>query len=48
MIGQQALWTEQSDPCNLDSIVWPRAAASAEVGVNEPNLCYMTLIYPVY
>jgi len=29
--GQQLLWTEQSDPSNLDSIVWPRAAASAEV-----------------
>ncbi|CAL1713569.1 unnamed protein product [Somion occarium] len=29
--GQQLLWTEQSDPSNLDSIVWPRAASSAEV-----------------
>lgn len=29
--GQQLLWTEQSSPENLDSIVWPRAAASAEV-----------------
>ncbi|EJC97794.1 beta-hexosaminidase [Fomitiporia mediterranea MF3/22] len=29
--GQQLLWTEQSAPQNLDSIVWPRAAASAEV-----------------
>lgn len=29
--GQQLLWTEQSSPTNLDSIVWPRAAASAEV-----------------
>ncbi|KAF8262397.1 N-acetylhexosaminidase [Lactarius quietus] len=29
--GQQLLWTEQSGPENLDSIVWPRAAASAEV-----------------
>ncbi|KAH9953189.1 N-acetylhexosaminidase [Russula dissimulans] len=29
--GQQLLWTEQSGPQNLDSIVWPRAAASAEV-----------------
>ena len=25
------LWTEQSSPQNLDPIVWPRAAASAEV-----------------
>ncbi|KAH9983700.1 N-acetylhexosaminidase [Russula compacta] len=29
--GQQLLWTEQSGPQNLDPIVWPRAAASAEV-----------------
>ncbi|CAE6464182.1 unnamed protein product [Rhizoctonia solani] len=31
MGGQSLLWTEQSDPSNLDPIVWPRAAASAEV-----------------
>ena len=29
--GQQLLWTEQSDPQNHDSIVWPHAAASTEV-----------------
>jgi hexosaminidase len=29
--GQQLLWTEQSGTQNLDPIVWPRAAASAEV-----------------
>ncbi|KJA23996.1 glycoside hydrolase family 20 protein [Hypholoma sublateritium FD-334 SS-4] len=29
--GQQLLWAEQSGPENLDSIAWPRAAASAEV-----------------
>ncbi|KZP19300.1 glycoside hydrolase family 20 protein [Athelia psychrophila] len=29
--GQQLLWTEQSSAENLDSIVWPRAAASAEI-----------------
>ncbi|KAI0049438.1 glycoside hydrolase family 20 protein [Auriscalpium vulgare] len=29
--GQHLLWTEQSSPANLDSITWPRAAASAEV-----------------
>ena len=29
--GQHLLWTEQSGPSNLDSIVWPRAAASAEL-----------------
>ncbi|KZT74571.1 glycoside hydrolase family 20 protein [Daedalea quercina L-15889] len=31
MGGQQLLWTEQSGPDNLDPIIWPRAAASAEV-----------------
>jgi hypothetical protein len=31
LVGQQLLWTEQSSPENLDSIVWPRAASSAEV-----------------
>ncbi|GJJ15520.1 hypothetical protein Clacol_009798 [Clathrus columnatus] len=30
-LGEQLLWTEQSGPENLDPIVWPRAAASAEV-----------------
>ncbi|EMD39630.1 glycoside hydrolase family 20 protein [Gelatoporia subvermispora B] len=29
--GEQLLWTEQSSPANLDPIVWPRAASSAEV-----------------
>jgi len=29
--GEQLLWTEQSGPGNLDSIVWPRAAVSAEI-----------------
>jgi hexosaminidase len=29
--GESLLWTEQSGPENLDSIVWPRAAAAAEV-----------------
>ncbi|KAI0793019.1 N-acetylhexosaminidase [Irpex lacteus] len=29
--GEQVLWSEQSGPENLDSIIWPRAAASAEV-----------------
>ncbi|KII91043.1 glycoside hydrolase family 20 protein [Plicaturopsis crispa FD-325 SS-3] len=29
--GMQPLWTEQSGPENLDSIVWPRAASSAEI-----------------
>ncbi|KAF8315602.1 N-acetylhexosaminidase [Clavulina sp. PMI_390] len=29
--GQHLLWSEQSGPDNLDPIVWPRAAASAEI-----------------
>ncbi|KAL0570964.1 Glucosamine-6-phosphate isomerase (Glucosamine-6-phosphate deaminase) (GNPDA) (GlcN6P deaminase) [Marasmius crinis-equi] len=29
--GQQLLWTEQSGPENLDIMLWPRAASSAEV-----------------
>jgi len=29
--GQTALWTEQSGPENMDSIIWPRAASAAEV-----------------
>jgi hexosaminidase len=36
--GQQLLWTEQSSPENLDSIVWPRAAVSAEVFWTGANL----------
>ena len=39
--GQQLLWTEQSGPENVDSIVWPRAAASAEVfwtGASRPGV----------
>ncbi|KAF8194284.1 N-acetylhexosaminidase [Mycena galopus ATCC 62051] len=38
--GEQLLWTEQSDPQNLDSIVWPRAASSAEIfwtGAKQPS-----------
>lgn len=29
--GEQLLWSEQSGPQNVDSIVWPRAASSAEI-----------------
>ncbi|KAG1899664.1 glycoside hydrolase family 20 protein [Suillus fuscotomentosus] len=29
--GEQCLWSEQSSPDNLDPIVWPRAASSAEI-----------------
>ncbi|KAF9478204.1 N-acetylhexosaminidase [Pholiota conissans] len=35
--GQHLLWTEQSNPANLDSIVWPRAASSAEVFWTGPG-----------
>ncbi|KAI0345602.1 N-acetylhexosaminidase [Trametopsis cervina] len=35
--GQQVLWTEQSGPENLDSIVWPRAVSSAEVFWTGPT-----------
>ena len=42
-IGEHALWTEQSGPSNLDSIVWPRAASSAEVG-NLPVVALIALI----
>ncbi|KAG2053271.1 hypothetical protein BDR06DRAFT_972489 [Suillus hirtellus] len=29
--GEQILWSEQSDPQNVDPIMWPRAASSAEI-----------------
>jgi hexosaminidase len=32
--GQQLLWTEQSGPANMDSMIWPRAGASA--GASSP------------
>ncbi|CDO72187.1 Glycoside Hydrolase Family 20 protein [Trametes cinnabarina] len=35
--GQHLLWTEQSGPQNLDSIVWPRAASSAELFWTGPG-----------
>lgn len=35
--GQHLLWTEQSNPSNLDSIVWPRAASSAELFWTGPG-----------
>ncbi|OJA13667.1 hypothetical protein AZE42_10834, partial [Rhizopogon vesiculosus] len=31
LAGEQMLWSEQSGPENLDPIVWPRAASSAEI-----------------
>ncbi|KAG7088809.1 hypothetical protein E1B28_012769 [Marasmius oreades] len=36
--GQQLLWTEQSGPENLDPMLWPRAASSAEVFWTGPTL----------
>ncbi|CAK5284459.1 unnamed protein product [Mycena citricolor] len=36
--GEQLLWTEQTDPSNLDPIVWPRAATSAEIFWTGPKL----------
>ncbi|EJC98414.1 N-acetylhexosaminidase [Fomitiporia mediterranea MF3/22] len=45
--GESLLWTEQSSPENMDSIIWPRAASAAEVfwtgdqlpgGVNRTSL----------
>jgi len=38
MGGETLLWTEQSDPSNLDPIMWPRAATAAEVFWTGPNL----------
>nr|BAM42836.1 beta-N-acetylhexosaminidase [Lentinula edodes] len=35
--GEHLLWTEQSHASNLDSIVWPRAAASAELFWSGPG-----------
>ncbi|KAF8843280.1 N-acetylhexosaminidase [Paxillus ammoniavirescens] len=35
--GQHMLWSEQSSPHNLDSIIWPRAAASAELFWSGPT-----------
>jgi len=37
MGGQQLLWTEQSSPSNIDPIIWPRAAASAELFWSGPG-----------
>lgn len=31
LTGEHLLWTEQSSPSNLDPVVWPRAATSAEI-----------------
>ncbi|KAI9835289.1 MAG: hypothetical protein M1819_002433 [Sarea resinae] len=37
--GEIHIWSEQTDPVNLDTMVWPRAAAAAEVlwsGAKDP------------
>lgn len=35
--GEVHMWSEQTDPANLDSRVWPRAAAAAEVMWSGPR-----------
>lgn len=35
--GEHLIWTEQTHSSNLDSIVWPRAASSAEVFWSGPG-----------
>ncbi|KAG5221206.1 glycoside hydrolase family protein [Salix suchowensis] len=47
LVGQHLLWTEQSGPENLDPVVWPRAASSAELfwtgpAVDSNRQFYMT------
>ncbi|EPQ54821.1 N-acetylhexosaminidase [Gloeophyllum trabeum ATCC 11539] len=44
--GQHLLWTEQSGPENLDPIVWPRAASSAELFWTGPALTNVTTALP--
>lgn len=29
--GEVHIWSEQTDPVNLDEVVWPRASAAGEV-----------------
>ncbi|RKP13430.1 glycoside hydrolase superfamily [Piptocephalis cylindrospora] len=31
MGGEVAMWSEMTDPVNLDTVVWPRASAAAEI-----------------
>lgn len=38
ILGQEALlWTEEADSASIDSRLWPRAAAMAEVVWSEPT-----------
>jgi hexosaminidase len=46
MGGQHLLWTEQSGPENLDPVVWPRAAASAELFWSGPARTNVTTALP--
>lgn len=37
--GEAHIWSEQTDPVNIDRVLWPRAAAAAEVlwsGAKDP------------
>ncbi|RUS22059.1 glycoside hydrolase superfamily [Endogone sp. FLAS-F59071] len=36
--GEVLLWTEQTDPSNLDRMLWPRAAAAGEVLWSGPGV----------
>jgi hexosaminidase len=29
--GEMHIWTEQTDPVNLDTMIWPRGSAAGEV-----------------
>ena len=35
--GETTLWSEQSDSANYESLIWPRAAAGAEVFWTHPS-----------
>lgn len=38
--GEAHMWAEQTDPVNVDRMIWPRAAAAAEVlwsGAKDEN-----------
>jgi hexosaminidase len=37
LAGQASLWTEQTDRTNMETVMWPRAAALAEVFWNGPG-----------
>ena len=38
--GEMSIWSEQTDPVNLDTTIWPRLSAAAEVlwsGAKDPQ-----------